>query len=146
MKTFEFGSKLGMHPSDFSINAEYQTNTNELYLQPRTADTIVHIILSGETVYNDRNKYHGPVPIDEISHLIAKALDHQPKAIHVFYNPPRIVHDEVKRLVNSKLSNALKFSNNLESVHLHWAYPQGYPDDHTAGIIQPRNQIVHHVR
>jgi hypothetical protein len=31
-------------------------------------------------------------------------------------------------------------------VHLHWAYPQGYPDDHMAGIIQPRNQIVHYVR
>ena len=146
MKTFEFGSKLGMHPSDFGINAKYQTNTNELHLQPKTHNTIVHVILSGETVYNDRKIYEGPLPITEISDLIAKALDHQPKAIHVFYNPPRIVHNEVKLLVNSKLSNALEFSIGLESVHLHWAYGCGYADNHTAGIIQPRNQIVHHVR
>lgn len=146
MKTFEFGSKLGMHPSDFGINAAYQTNTKELHLQPKTQDSIVHIILSGETVYNDRNVYEGPLPIAEISNLIAKALDHQPKSIHVFYNPPRIVHDEVKLLVNTKLSNALEFSDSLESVHLHWAFPQGYADNHTAGIIQPKKQIVHHVR
>ena len=75
MKTFEFGSKLGMHPSDFGINAKYQTNTNKLHLQPKTHNTIVHIILSGESVYNDRKIYEGPLPITEITAIALAAKE-----------------------------------------------------------------------
>jgi hypothetical protein len=143
MKTIELSHK---HISDFGI-LYTKARENRIIPQHDRNDGTVHLILHSNDIYEDQpidvkdSISNDPLPY--LSRLLREVLDLKPKHVHVHFDPPRIIREDVQIALLSSLSTALITAATLKSVTLHWFDPDlGQRDLDTLGCLLPKHQII----
>jgi hypothetical protein len=141
MKTFEFGSSAGKHLIDFGIKPRIgKHDKNELF----ATGEAVHIVLANDLVYDDGRSSTNLDLIAELTGLILRAQNLALPRIHVHFEPPRIIRNEVRILLNAALSQALLHVAHLKHVHIHWSMLSPGHNPLQYGVLVDPALIVYH--
>ena len=143
LKTIELSDK---HISDFGISYTKARENRIISTLDKLNDN-VHLILSHDDIYADKIFEEKDLipnnPLPHLTGLVREVLLLKPKHLHVHFDPPRIIRDDVRIALLSGLSTALITASTLKSVTLHWFdLGLGQKSLDTLGCILPKHQII----
>lgn len=143
MKTIELSHK---HISDFGI-LYTKARENRIISTLDKLNGNVHLILSHDDNYEDKPFEEKELPpnnpLPHLTGLVREVLLLKPKHIHVHFDPPRIIREDVQIALLSSLSTALITAATLKTVTLHWFdLDLRQRDLDTLGCLLPKHQII----